>query len=46
MKQTYEKPRTELYLLEPKGSLLYGSAEKMNTVAGSWDEDPENQSDF
>ena len=39
MKQTYEKPHTELYLLEPKGSLLTNSVESMTTVNGSW-EDP------
>ena len=40
MKQTYEKPHTELYLLEPKGSLLLeNSVEGMNPITGSWEEE-------
>ena len=39
MKQTYEKPQTELYLLQLEGALLNNSVqdvESMTTVEGSW----------
>lgn len=41
MKLVYEKPQTELYTVKFEGSLLQGSAEKMRSVTGSWDEDDE-----
>lgn len=41
MRKVYEKPQTELFYVQPEGSLLQGSAEKMNTVSGSWEEDDE-----
>ena len=41
MKKTYEKPLSELYEIQPEGALLYGSAEAMKTVNGSWEEDDE-----
>lgn len=41
MKLVYEKPQTELYIVKFEGSLLQGSAEKMRSVTGSWDEDDE-----
>lgn len=37
MKQVYEKPLSELFEIQPEGSLLSGSVEKMQSVAGSWD---------
>ena len=35
----YETPQTEIYQIDLEGTLLGGSVESMNTVAGSWDED-------
>lgn len=38
-KSIYEKPQSEIYVIDLGGTLLQGSVEAMNTVNGSWDED-------
>ena len=43
MKQEYEKPLAELYLIQCEGSLLYNTSveqvQSMTRKSGSWDDD-------
>lgn len=38
-KLVYEKPQSEIYVIDLEGTLLQGSVEAMNTVNGSWEEE-------